>query len=71
MDQLLHLGGYGAYVWPAYGVAAVVLIGLLWRTLTSLRANERLVAQLQNLPATSAALAQSGVEAGARHEAAR
>ena len=44
MDQLsslLHLGGYGAYVWPAYGVAAVVLIGLLARTLASLRANER------------------------------
>lgn len=66
MDHWLHLGGYGAYVWPAYGVAAAVLIGLLWRTLASLRANERLVAQLQNLPATGEALAQSGVEAGAR-----
>ena len=75
MDQLLHLGGYGAYVWPAYGVAAAVLIGLLWRTLASLRANERLVAQLQNLPATGEALTQSGAQsgraAGARHEAAR
>jgi heme exporter protein D len=24
----LALGGYGAYVWPAYGFAAAVLIGL-------------------------------------------
>ena len=24
----LALGGYGAYVWPAYGFAAIVLIGL-------------------------------------------
>lgn len=67
MDHLLHLGGYGAYVWPAYGVAAAVLIGLLWRTLASLRANERLVSQLQNLPAAGEAVAQAGV----RHEAAR
>ena len=26
--QALALGGYGAYVWPAYGFAAAVLIGL-------------------------------------------
>ena len=53
MDQitaLLHLGGYGAYVWPAYGVAAIVLIGGLWHTLASLRANEALVARLQSQP---------------------
>ena len=71
MDHLLHLGGYGAYVWPAYGVAAAVLIGLLWRTLASLRVNERMVAQLQNLPVTGEVVAQAGAQAGARHEAAR
>lgn len=57
MDQLtalLHLGGYGAYVWPAYGVAAIVLIGVLWHTLASLRANERLVSRLQTPPSASA-----------------
>lgn len=47
-EALLHLGGYGAYVWPAYGVAAFVLIGVLWQTLASLRANERLAKRLQN-----------------------
>ena len=55
-DTLLHLGGYGAYVWPAYGVAAFVLIGVLWQTLTSLRANERLVKRLQTPPADESAL---------------
>jgi len=55
-DTLLHLGGYGAYVWPAYGVAAFVLIGVLWQTLTSLRANERLVKRLQTPPANESAL---------------
>ena len=27
-SHALALNGYGAYVWPAYGFAAVVLIGL-------------------------------------------
>jgi len=25
-DEFLTMGGYGAYVWPAYGVAALVLL---------------------------------------------
>ena len=73
MEQLtnwLHLGGYGAYVWPAYGVAALVLVGLLWRTLANLRANERLVSQLQNLPLPTGAFA-AAPSGSARHEAAR
>ena len=28
LSQALTLGGYGAYVWPAYAFAAVVLVGL-------------------------------------------
>lgn len=28
LGDAIALGGYGAYVWPAYGFAAVVLIGL-------------------------------------------
>jgi heme exporter protein CcmD len=28
LSQMLSLNGYGAYVWPAYAFAAVVLIGL-------------------------------------------
>ncbi|EAR20576.1 heme exporter protein CcmD [Nitrococcus mobilis] len=29
--EFLHMGGYGIYVWSAYGVAAVVLIAnALW-----------------------------------------
>jgi heme exporter protein D len=80
MDQLsslLHLGGYGVYVWPAYGVAGVVLIGLLWRSLASLRANERLAAHLQKLPMGEGAGAATGPRehaggsGAARHEPAR
>jgi len=36
--SFLEMGGYGAFVWPAYGVAAAVMVGLLW---TSLRSGKR------------------------------
>jgi heme exporter protein D len=26
LHEFLSMGGYGAYVWPAYGLAAVVVI---------------------------------------------
>lgn len=68
ISSILHLGGYGAYVWPAYGVTAVVLIGLLWRSLATLRTNERLLARLQNPPASGERTTPAGMP---RHEAAR
>lgn len=27
LQEFLHMGGYAFYVWTAYGIAAVVLIG--------------------------------------------
>ena len=38
------MGGYAAYVWPAYGLAAVVLVGLLVTGLRQLRTVERRLA---------------------------
>jgi heme exporter protein D len=35
------MGGYAAYVWPAYGLTAAVMLGLLFGTLRSLRARRR------------------------------
>ncbi len=40
MNSFFAMGGYAVYVWPAYGVAAVVLIGLWIASLRSLRARE-------------------------------
>jgi len=28
MDAFLTMGGHGAYIWPAYGIVALVLAGL-------------------------------------------
>jgi heme exporter protein D len=42
-----QMGGYAPYVWPAYGVALVVLGGMLAVSLRSYRASRRRLAQLQ------------------------
>lgn len=33
MNELLYMGGYAAYVWSAYGLAAAVLIGMIAHSL--------------------------------------
>ena len=32
LSQYLAMGGYAAFVWPAYGVALAVLGGLAWHS---------------------------------------
>jgi heme exporter protein D len=47
MQAFFEMGGYAAFVWPAYGVAAVVLIGLLVASLVGLRRRQRELARLE------------------------
>ena len=49
ITTFLEMGGYGSYVWPAYGVALVVLVGLVIVTVRQLRLNERDVAAMEKL----------------------
>jgi len=35
------MGGYGAYVWPAYGLTALAFIGMLIWTMATLKARRR------------------------------
>jgi len=44
----LHMGGYGAYVWPAFAAAALILAWMAVSTLRRLRGNERTLARLQD-----------------------
>ncbi len=47
VSEYLAMGGYARFVWPAYGLTALVMLGLLawsWRTL---KARERQLASLQ------------------------
>lgn len=40
MQEFLSMGGYGAYVWPSYGLTAVVLVVLLVVSIRSLKSTE-------------------------------
>ncbi|MGE4062326.1 MAG: heme exporter protein CcmD [Rhodospirillaceae bacterium] len=41
MSEFLSMGGYAVWVWGAYGVATVGIVGLLISTLATLRARQR------------------------------
>jgi heme exporter protein D len=47
MNEFFAMGGYGGFVWPAFGVTAAVMLGLLIASLRNLRANQRSLEQLQ------------------------
>lgn len=48
LASYLEMGGYGAYVWPAYGAAAAVLIGLVVASLRTLRTREAALKALES-----------------------
>jgi len=43
----LNMGGYAAFVWTAWGLAVLVMGGLVWSSLRSLRAREAEIAALE------------------------
>lgn len=52
--DILHLGGYGLYVWPAYGTAIAILGWMTISTLRRLRTTERALESLQEIRSRSA-----------------
>lgn len=47
MTEFFAMGGYAAYVWPAYGLAALVMLGLLVATLKAVRGAETTLKALE------------------------
>jgi heme exporter protein D len=47
LDAFLAMGGYARFVWPAYGLAALVLGALLAQSLGAYRRRQRELAALQ------------------------
>ena len=45
--SFFEMGGYAAYVWPAFGVGAVVLIALLAISLLGLKSREKALRRLE------------------------
>jgi len=48
MTEFFAMGGYAAFIWPAYAVTAVLLCGLLGLSLKSMREREALVESLRS-----------------------
>jgi len=49
LQGFLTMGGYGAFVWPAYGLSLLVLGGLLLAARQGLKRQERLSAEQERL----------------------
>jgi heme exporter protein D len=47
LSEYLAMGGYARFVWPAYGICLVVLLGLLVQSLRTYRARQRELDRLQ------------------------
>ena len=47
MTEILNMGGYGGFIWSAWGIALVVLTALIVASLKSMRARERELAQME------------------------
>jgi heme exporter protein D len=47
MSGFFAMGGYAAFVWPAYGVGLLVLGGLLVQSLRQYRARQRELERLE------------------------
>jgi heme exporter protein D len=47
LASFVDMGGYGAYVWPAFGVTVLVLVVLLLTSLRGLHAQEATLQALQ------------------------
>ncbi len=40
IDKFFSMGGYGGYIWPAYGISAFIMIVLLVATVRGLRTRQ-------------------------------
>ena len=47
IETFFAMGGYGLYVWPAYGLTAAIMIAFLISTLRSLRGRKRTLQTLE------------------------
>ncbi len=47
MSEFLNMGGYGGYIWSAWGIAAVVIGALIVASLRAMRGRERELARLE------------------------
>lgn len=69
VSDFLAMGGYGGFVWPAFGVTALVLVWLLVASLRRLRANERQLTRMQTAAPAARPRRSGGLQDQVRKEA--
>jgi heme exporter protein D len=47
VTQFLAMGGYAAFIWPAYGVSLVGLLVMVWQSWAGWRAAKKKLAALE------------------------
>ena len=49
LSTFFDMGGYGAFVWPSFGLSAVLLIGIFLLSVRTLKANRMALDALNTL----------------------
>lgn len=60
ISEFVAMGGHGIYIWPAYGIAAVVMIAFALTTVRRLRIREAELARLTAARRDTDAEAEAG-----------
>lgn len=47
MSAFFAMGGYAAFIWPAYGVSALGLLAMAWQSWAAWRAAKKKLAALE------------------------
>ncbi|MFP6710248.1 MAG: heme exporter protein CcmD [Rhodospirillales bacterium] len=55
MSEFFSMGGYGSFIWAAFGLSAVVLIGLFVQSQRFLKTSEAELSALQDREADNGA----------------
>ncbi len=62
--SFFEMGGYAAYVWPAFGAAAVIMVALLALSIRTMRAREAALRALEATARRRRAAAEEGERDG-------
>lgn len=49
MSEFFEMGGHAAYIWPAYLIAAAIMVGLLIESVISLKKKRQMLDTLQKV----------------------
>ncbi len=47
MSSFFAMGGYGAFIWPAYGISLLALVAMVWQSWSAWRAAKKRLAGLE------------------------